>query len=70
MVEYCISREPRHLPNPTIEDQRLEREYESDPELKYNFTELANKEVSLGCRTETIWQLEESHEQTDKERPL
>ena len=31
-VEDCISREPRHLPEPTKEDYLLERDYESDPE--------------------------------------
>ena len=27
-VEDCISREPRHLPEPTEDDQRLEQDYE------------------------------------------
>ena len=32
VVEDCISREPRHLLEPTREDHQFEREYESSPE--------------------------------------
>ena len=31
VVEDCISREPRHLLDPTKEDHQLEQEYKSEP---------------------------------------
>ena len=58
-VEDCISREPRHLPEPTKEDYLLERDYESDPEPGQDLEKLAKAEASLEQREETLWQVEE-----------
>ena len=65
VVEDCISREARHLPNPTQEDHQLEQEYELDPKLEYNLEDISRKEASLSYRTKPIWEVEENHEQTD-----
>ena len=62
VVEDCISREPQHLQEPTREDYRLEREYESDPEPTYNLKTIAREEVSLAKRPEMMWQLEHGTE--------
>ena len=58
-VEDCISREPRHLPEPTKEDYLLERDYESDPEPSHDLEKLARAEAKLAQRKETLWQMEE-----------
>ena len=59
IVEDCISREPRHLPEPTREDHLLERDYESDPEPAQDLEKLAKAEAALAQREETLWQIEE-----------
>ena len=58
-IEDCISREPRHLPEPTRKDYLLERDYESDPEPGQDLEKLAKAEASLEQREETLWQVEE-----------
>ena len=58
------------MPDPTAEDHQLEREYESNPKLEYNLEDIERKEASLSHRKETIWQVEENHEQTDNEEQL
>ena len=62
VVEDCISREPHHLPEPTIEDIRLKQEYESDPEPMYDLEEIVKKEAALNQRTKTMWHLDEDKE--------
>ena len=57
-VEDCISREPRHLPEPTKEDYLLERDYELDPEPGQDLEKLAKAEASLEQREETLWQVD------------
>ena len=59
IVEDCISREPRHLPEPTKEDRLLKRDYESDPEPAQDLETLAKAEAVLAQREETLWQIEE-----------
>ena len=59
VVEDCISREPRHLPEPTEEDHLLERDYESDPEPAHDLENLAKMEAVLAQQEETLWQIEE-----------
>ena len=59
IVEDCISREPRHLPEPTKEDHLLERDYESDLEPAQDLEKLAKAEAALAQREETLWQIEE-----------
>ena len=59
VIEDCISREPRHLPEPTKEDLLLERDYESDPEPTLDLENLAKTEATLTQREETLWQIEE-----------
>ena len=59
IVEDCISREPRHLPDPKREDHLLERDYESDPEPAQDLEKLAKAEATLAQREETLWQMEE-----------
>merc|ERR1711867_66871 len=59
VVEDCISRKPRHLPEPTREDCLLERDYESDPEPAHDLEKLAKAEAKLAQREETLWQMEE-----------
>ena len=54
MIEDCISREPRHLPEPTKEDLLLERDYESDPEPSQDLEKLAKAEATLAEREETL----------------
>ena len=49
-IEDYISREPRHLPEPTKEDYLLERDYESDPEPGQDLEKLAKAEASLEQR--------------------
>ena len=66
VVEDCISREPRHLPEPTMEDQRLERDYESDPEEPGQDLELLAKQESvLTQRPETLWHMEDEFAATN-----
>ena len=59
VMEDFISREPRHLPEPTREDHLLERDYESDPEPSQDLEKLARAEAKLTQREETLWQMEE-----------
>ena len=59
IVEDCISREPRHLLEPTMEDRLLKRDYESDPEPAQDLETLAKAEAALAQREETLWQIEE-----------
>ena len=59
VMDDCISREPRHLPEPTREDCLLERDYESDPEPSHDLEKLARAEAKLAQREETLWQMEE-----------
>ena len=59
VVEDCISREPRHLPEPTEEDHLLERDYELDPEPSHDLENLVKTEAELAQREETLWQIEE-----------
>ena len=66
MVEDCISREPRHLPEPTEEDHLLEREYESDPEPAQDLEKLADAEAKLDQREETLWELQEELRRTTR----
>ena len=66
IVEDCISREPRQLPEPTKEDYLLERDYESDPEPGQDLEKLAKAEASLEQREETIWQVEEELRRSSK----
>ena len=61
-VEDCISREPRHLPEPTEDDIRLEQDYESDPEPMFDLEEIARKEAALDHRTKTMWYLDDEKE--------
>ena len=59
VMEDCISREPRHLPELTREDCLLERDYELDPEPARDLEKLAKAEAQLAQREETLWQMEE-----------
>ena len=59
VIEDCISREPRHFPEPTKEDLLLERDYKSDPEPSQDLEKLAKAEATLAQREETLWQKEE-----------
>ena len=61
-VEHCISREPSHLPEPTEEDQRLEQDYESDPEPRFDLEEIARREAALENRSKTMWHLDDEKE--------
>ena len=65
-VEDCISREPRHLPEPMKEDHLLEREYESDPEPAQDLEKLAQAEAKLAQREETLWELQEELRRTTR----
>ena len=50
IVEDCISREPRHLPEPMEEDHLLERDYESKPEPEHDLENLTKSEAVLAQR--------------------
>ena len=62
VVEDCISREPRHLPEPTKEDLQLEQDYESDPEPMFDVEEIARREAALENRSKTMWHLDNEKE--------
>ena len=72
-MEDCISQEPQHLLGPTIEDIRLEQEYESDPEPMFNLENIAKGEAFLAQRTETMGQPDEDkelHRTTTTTKPI
>ena len=62
IVEDCISRDLRHLQEPTKEDLQLEQDYESDPEPMFDLEEIARREATLEDRSETMWHLDDEKE--------
>ena len=70
VVEDCISREPRHLPEPMEEDHLLERDYKLDPEPAHNLENLAKTEAVPVWREETLWQIEELRRSSRVVKPM
>ena len=62
IMEDCISRELRHLPEPTEDDLWLEQDYESDPEPMFDLEEIARREATLENRSQTMWHLDNEME--------